>query len=243
MDRDQPRRRGILRAGGSAVTGLVQKAMLKVSMRAPASGARILRGLLPSSSSPSFCTLSSGVLMRAVEQMPAAAPARWATPPRRRMACALPSMVWTGTCVAILRAWAVPLKRPTPRMAISLSPVPVARRARPARPHSVKTRPGWGRGEAERRLAGPGLGSAVVMTLWAWAVGRPPPCSAALPSTTAGGGGEQSGMRGTLRGPPDDRLRLQTLTLLLTSLAADRRREERTIAIRSSPGLACTRGV
>jgi hypothetical protein len=89
-----------------------------------------------------------------------------------------------------LHAWAGPLMRSMLQLTAVLIHSWWARRAEPARPPLCLRRPGCGRPEGGRRLAGPGLGDAVTVRSTEMAVGRPPLRRAAPLSTAEGGRGE-----------------------------------------------------
>ncbi len=180
------------------------------------------------------CTLLLGRSTWEATQMPAAASTHWAIPLRQPTVSMSECTVAPAACFANLLAWAGPWMRPTSRVSTLLMPVPMARWAWPTRPANVVVCPCCGREGEVRRLAGPGLGCAVITCPATRAVGRLSLRSAALPSTAVGGGREQPEMRGTPRGTQDNRLRLQPLLLTLASPAADRRREEKSPSLRSS---------
>ncbi len=99
----------------------------------------------------------------------------------------------------------------------------------PTRTLRCVLRPGCGRAEEERRLAGAGLGGATQATELAEAAGQPMGRQAAPPAATVGSGGEWTQKWRVPRGSPDWRPRPPTLLrLMLLDLGLDPggRREE-----------------
>ncbi len=132
-----------------------------------------------------------------------------------------------NTCVAMASALGVPTRAYLmSTLGIPLPALPAARGAVPARPPCCDTRPCCGRGEGERRLAGPGLGGAAANAVLAKAVGRPPLLRhAALSIATVGDGWEWARKWPVLRGCPDacPRPRLMLILLSITLIIVGRR--------------------
>ncbi len=159
---------------------------------------------------------------------------------RRRAGLAAPTAMFIS-CVTAMATSSAPASRRPSSADHRLAPaLPAARGLLPTRPPRCVMRPGWGRKEEVRRLAGPGLGGAAVVRTTTWTVGRSPPRQADPLSTTVGGSWGWSAMRWAPRGPPDRRPHPPSLSLRLIIIAGIRRREE---SLPSAPTLLSSIGI